>query len=196
VELGLLHLSTGDALRAAVAAGTELGAKAKGYMDRGDLVPDGLIVDLVAERLQEDDCADGVLFDGFPRTLPQAEALSRVLVGGGRAEPRVLAIEVPEAELVRRLSGRRTCRACAHIFHVDSLPAGATACPDCGGELYQRADDSPEPVGQRLQVYARQTAPLLEYYEGLGVLVRVDGAGAPEEVAGRALAGLRGREAD
>ncbi len=190
-ELGILHISTGDILRANVAAGTELGAKAKGHMDRGDLVPDDLIVDMVAARLQEDDCANGVLLDGFPRTLPQAEALTRVLEQTGRGEARALAIEVTEEELVRRLSGRRVCRDCAHVFHVDNLPEGQVSCPDCGGGLYQRSDDSPEPIRQRLQVYARQTEPLLEYYEEQGELLRVEGTGTPEGVAERALAALR-----
>jgi adenylate kinase len=190
-ELCLLHLSTGDILRAAVAAGTELGEQAKGYMDRGDLVPDELIVGLVAERLRAPDCADGVLFDGFPRTLPQAEALSRVLGEMGRGEAKVVAIEVPEEVLIRRLSGRRTCRDCAHIFHVDTLPAGQANCPDCGGELYQRADDQPEAIGQRLKVYAKQTEPLLAYYDQRGGLFRLDGTGDPQAVAERTLAALR-----
>jgi len=190
-ELGILHVSTGDILRANVAGGTELGAKAKAYMDRGDLVPDDLIVDMVRARLQEDDCAHGVLFDGFPRTLPQAEALTQVLQETGRGEARVVAIEVAEEELVRRLSGRRVCRGCGHISHVDSLPPGQVTCPDCGGELYQRSDDSPEPIRQRLQVHAKQTEPLLEYYGSRGGLLRVDGTGPPESVAERALTALR-----
>jgi adenylate kinase len=188
-ELGLLHVSTGDILRAAVAAGTPLGKSAQEYMDRGDLVPDEVIVGVVAERLQEADCAGGVLFDGFPRTLPQAEALTQVLAEQGRAEPKVLAIEVAEAALVRRLSERRTCRACAGIFSVDAL-GGAPECPKCGGELYQRADDAPESVAQRLRVYAAQTAPLLDYYAARGSLRRVDGEGAVEEIARAALAAL------
>jgi adenylate kinase len=188
--LGVLHLSTGDILRANVAAGTELGAKAKAYMDQGDLVPDGVVVDMVANRLREADCAHGVLFDGFPRTLPQAEALTRVLEEMGRGKARALAIEVGEEELIGRLSGRRVCRGCARIFHVDSLPAGQATCPDCGGELYQRSDDSPEPIRQRLRVYAKQTEPLLAYYESQGGLSRVDGTGTPERVAERALAVL------
>lgn len=188
-ELGLLHVSTGDILRAAVAAGTPLGKSAQEYMDRGDLVPDEVIVGVVAERLQEADCAGGVLFDGFPRTLPQAEALTQVLAEQGRAEPKVLAIEVAEAALVRRLSERRTCPACAGIFSVDAL-GGAPECPKCGGELYQRADDAPESVAQRLRVYAAQTAPLLDYYAARGSLRRVDGEGAVEEIARAALAAL------
>jgi len=188
--LSLRHVSTGDILRANVAGGTELGTQAKAYMDRGDLVPDGLIVDMVRARLQEDDCAKGVLFDGFPRTLAQAEALSQVLQETGRGEPRVVAIEVPENELIRRLSGRRVCRDCGRISHVDSLPAEQVTCADCGGGLYQRSDDLPEPIRQRLQVYAKQTEPLLAYYESRGGLLRVDGTGTPEGVAQRALAAL------
>ncbi len=193
-ELGLLHVSTGDILRAAVAAGTPLGKSAREYMDRGDLVPDEVIVGIVADRLQEADCAGGVLFDGFPRTLPQAEALTKVVADLGRAEPKVVAIEVAESELVRRLSERRTCRACAGIFSLDSL-GGATACPKCGGELYQRADDAAESVAQRLRVYAAQTAPLLDYYAARGSLVRVQGEGAVEEIAQAALAALRSQGA-
>jgi len=164
-------------------------------MERGDLVPDDLMVDLVADRLQQPDCAAGVLLDGFPRTLPQAEALTRVVAEGERGEPAVLAIDVPEGELVRRLSGRRICRECGKITHIGELPAGTTRCPDCGGEIYQRADDAPEAVAQRLQVYARQTAPLLAYYEERGTLVEVEGVGEPEEVAQRALDALHERGA-
>jgi adenylate kinase len=189
-HLGVPAISTGDIFRANVSGQTELGKEAKVYMDRGDLVPDDLIVGIVADRLQAPDCANGVLFDGFPRTLPQAEALSRVLGEMGRGEAKVVAVEVPEAELIRRLSGRRTCRGCAHIFHVDSLPEGQAACPDCNGELYQRDDDQAEAIAQRLRVYAKQTEPLLEYYDRRGGLVRVDGTGDPQDVAARARTGL------
>lgn len=192
-KLNIVHVSTGDILRAAAAAGTPLGNAAKAYMDRGDLVPDDLMVDLVAARLQEDDCADGVMLDGFPRTLPQAEALIRVMQESQRGEPTVLAIDVPEEELVRRLSGRRVCRDCARILHIDTLAPGATECPDCGGEIYQRADDAPEPVKQRLQVYTRQTEPLLAYYEPRGSLVTVDGLGDPGDIARRAVGLLEDR---
>lgn len=192
-KLSIVHISTGDILRAAAAAGTPLGNAAKEYMDRGDLVPDDLMVDLVAERLQEEDCAAGVMLDGFPRTLPQAEALTRVMQESERGEPTVLAIDVAEEELVRRLSGRRVCRECAKILHIDTLPTGTTRCPDCGGEIYQRADDAPEPVKQRLEVYTRQTEPLLAYYETRGNLVRVNGLGDPGDIARRALALLEDR---
>jgi adenylate kinase len=164
-------------------------------MNRGDLVPDELMVDLVEERLQQADTADGVMLDGFPRTLPQAEALTEVMEASGRGEFVVLAVEVPEQELVRRLSGRRVCRSCGKITHVDGLPAGATACPQCGGEIYQRDDDAPEAVAQRLRVYARQTEPLLAYYEERRNLVTVDGVGDPGQIAERALDALRQRGA-
>ena len=190
-ELGILHISTGDILRGAVAAGTPLGKAAREYMDRGDLVPDDLMVDLVADRLGREDCAAGVLLDGFPRTLPQAEALASVLGTMARGEGVALAIDVPDEELVRRLSSRRTCRACAGTFSLDSLPAETSDCPQCGGELYQRADDAPEAVAQRLRVYAAQTKPLLDYYQERGRLIRVNGVGTIEEIAGRALAALR-----
>ena len=193
-ELHILHISTGDILRAAVAAGTSLGKAAQAYMDRGDLVPDDLMVDLVAERLQHEDCATGVLLDGFPRTVAQAQALSKVLAEAGRGEAVALAIEVPEDELVRRLSARRTCRGCGGTFGVESLPESG-ACLKCGGETYQRADDAPEAVAQRLRVYAAQTAPVLDYYQERSSLLSVDGVGSVEEIAGRALAALRGRRA-
>ncbi|MBM3472136.1 MAG: adenylate kinase [Armatimonadetes bacterium] len=193
-DLQILHISTGDILRAAVAAGTSLGKAAQAYMDRGDLVPDDLMVDLVAERLQHEDCAKGVLLDGFPRTVAQAQALTRVMAEAGRGEPAALAIEVPEDELVRRLSARRTCRGCGETFPVEALPANG-ACPKCGGETYQRVDDAPEAVGQRLRVYAAQTAPVLEYYRERGSLLSVEGVGSVEEIAGRALAALKGRRA-
>jgi adenylate kinase len=192
--LGILHVSTGDILRAAVAAGTDLGRLAKGHMDRGDLVPDDVIVGIVADRLAEPDCAAGVLFDGFPRTLPQAAALSEVMVRQDRGEPLAVAIDVPEDELVRRLSARRTCRACAGTFGLDSL-ADEAVCPKCGGELYQRADDAAESVAQRLRVYSVQTEPLLEYYGARGRLVRIDGLGSVEAIAQRALAAVRGQGA-
>lgn len=189
-ELGLLHLSTGDILRAAVAAGTELGKTAQSYMDHGDLVPDKLVVDLVADRLQGDDCGAGVLFDGFPRTLPQAEALTEVLARMDRGEPVVIALHVPQEELVRRLSGRRTCRSCAGVFSVSSLSEGGETCPQCNGSLYLRADDAPEAVAQRLRVYEAQTAPLLAYYQARGSLRTVDGVGDPAEISRRALSAI------
>jgi adenylate kinase len=194
-ELGIPHVSTGDILRGAVAVGTPLGKAAREYMDRGDLVPDELMVGLVADRLREGDVAKGVLLDGFPRTLPQAEALTKVLADSERGEPLVLAVDVPEEELVRRLSSRRTCRGCAGTFSLDALEGEGAKCPACGGELYQRADDAPEAVTQRLRVYAAQTAPLLDYYEARGNLVRVDGVGAVEAIAERALTALRAQGA-
>jgi adenylate kinase len=193
-ELRILHISTGDILRAAVAAGTSLGKAAQAYMDRGDLVPDDLMVDLVAERLHHEDCARGVLLDGFPRTLAQAQALTRVIAEAGRGEPAALAIEVSEDELVRRLSARRTCRACGGTFGVESLPESG-ACRKCGGEMYQRADDAPEAVAQRLRVYAAQTAPVLGYYRERGSLLCVDGVGSVGEIAERALSALKERRA-
>ncbi|HJN14511.1 MAG TPA: adenylate kinase [Armatimonadota bacterium] len=196
IELSLKHISTGDILRANIASGTELGTTAKQFMDHGDLVPDDVVVAMVEKRLQDEDCLAGVLFDGFPRTLPQAKALDEVVAKLGRAEPVVLAIEVPDTELIERLSGRRVCRKCASTFHVDTLPEGATTCtnPDCDGEIYRRDDDAPESVTRRLEVYAELTQPLLDYYSDRGSLVTIDGTGRPQDIAERAMRALNARE--
>jgi adenylate kinase len=193
-EAGLQHVSTGDILRAAVQAGTELGRSAKAYMDRGELVPDGVIIGIVEERLTHDDCAGGVLFDGFPRTLPQARALGELMDRLGRAEPLVLAIDVPSEEIIRRLAGRRVCRKCGGTYNVESLPEGTTTCPaeGCDGELYRRDDDAPDAVAQRLRVYVEQTEPLLTFYRERGALTLVPGTGSPDEVAHEALEALSG----
>lgn len=187
-RLGVPHISTGDILRGAVAAGSELGQQAKGYMDRGELVPDELVIAIARERLQESDCTPGFVLDGFPRTVPQAEALGAVMADLGRKPLLVVNLTVDEDEIVRRLSGRRLCRGCDGIYHIDDEgveDGGACPNPDCEGELYQRSDDQPEAIRERLAVYRRQTEPLIDYYDERGLLVNVEGQGSPEDIAGR-----------
>ena len=190
-DFGLAHISTGDMLRDAVAKGTELGARAKGFMDAGDLVPDGVVIGIVAERLQEPDADKGFLLDGFPRSLVQAEELDRALAAAGKKIELALAITVPEDELVGRLTGRRLCRDCQKPYHtIFSPPKQEGVCDDCGGEIYQRSDDSEETVRNRLAVYQSQTEPLIGYYRNSGVLAEIDGVGHPDEVYGRIREGL------
>jgi len=181
---GLPHISTGDMLRDAAAAGTELGREAKRYMDTGELVPDEVVIGVVRDRLAEDDTRDGFLLDGFPRTCEQAERLDVMLAADGRALTHVIEIDVPEEELVARLAGRRLCRECGRSYNVVFDPPGREGvCDACGGELYQRDDDDEETVRNRLAVYRRQTEPLVEYYRGRGVLHTVRGGGKmPDEV--------------
>lgn len=189
-----VHVSTGDMLRAAVKAGSELGLKAKQYMDAGELVPDALVIDIVRERLAAADIQErGVLLDGFPRTIAQAEALGRAMDELRMKPPLVINLSVADEVLVRRLSGRRMCRVCGGIYHVDreGVQVG-DECPaqDCQGEIYQRDDDQPEAIQERLGVYHRQTSPLIEYYEKQGCLLSIDGSGTPAQVAARADAAL------
>jgi adenylate kinase len=180
------HIATGDMLREAVAAGTALGREAKAYMDRGALVPDDVIIAMIAERLRDADARSGFLLDGFPRTIPQAEGLERLLKDIGQPLERVIYFDVAEPELVRRLTGRRVCRGCGHSFHVVSNPPRREGvCDACGGELYQRVDDSESTVRNRLSVYRTQTAPLLEWYAARGLLVTVEGEGPIADVARR-----------
>ncbi len=176
-DYGFEHLATGDLLRAAVAAGTELGKKAKGYMDAGDLVPDEVVIGLVGERLKENPDAS-YLLDGFPRTPAQAVALDGVLSDLGKKLDFAIALEVDNDVVVERISSRRICRECGFVGTVEDAPA----CPDCGGEMYQRADDNAESVRNRLDVYDKQTSPLIDYYRGNGTLVEVDGNRPVDEV--------------
>jgi adenylate kinase len=186
------HIATGDMLREAVAAGTALGREAKAYMDRGALVPDDVIIAMIAERLRRPDAQSGFLLDGFPRTIPQAEGLERLLKDLGQPLERVIYFDVAEPELLRRLTGRRVCRACGHSFHVVSNPPRRDGvCDVCGGELYQRADDSETTVRNRLRVYREQTAPLLEWYAGKGLLATVQGEGRIEDIGRRVQDALR-----
>jgi len=177
-EWGALHLATGDMLREAVAAGSPLGREAKSYMDQGTLVPDDVIIRMMAERLGAADAGRGFILDGFPRTIAQAEALARLLKDLGQTLDTVVYFDVSEPELLRRLTGRRVCRACGHSYHVTSNPPKrAGVCDACGGELYQRDDDGEATVRNRLEVYRRQTAPLLDYYRQRNLLVTVSGEG-------------------
>jgi adenylate kinase len=172
------QIATGDILREAVAAGTPLGHEAKRYMDQGALVPDDVIVAVVKERLARPDARRGFVLDGFPRTIGQAEALTQILKELGQELDAVVYFDVPEAELLRRLTGRRVCRQCGSTFHmVSAPPAKPGVCDRCGGPLYQREDDSEATVANRLRVYERQTAPLLDYYRDRGLLRSVRGDG-------------------
>lgn len=176
-EFGVAHISTGDLLRAAVKGGTELGVQAKKYMDAGELVPDQLVIDLVKERLVADDAQRGFILDGFPRNTVQAVTLDSELAGMGRSIDCALLIDVEPKVIIDRLSARRTCRACGYTG-----TAADAVCPSCGGEMYQRDDDKPETIQNRLDVYQNSTAPLVEYYRGQGLLKAVDGARAIDEV--------------
>jgi adenylate kinase len=185
-EWAVPHIATGDMLREAAAAGTALGREAKTYMDKGALVPDGVIIGMIAERLREPDARGGFLLDGFPRTIAQAEGLERLLKDLGQPLERVIYFDVVEPELMRRLTGRRVCRSCGHSFHVVSNPPRRDGvCDLCGGELYQRVDDSEATVRNRLEVYRKQTAPLLDWYTGKGLLRSIQGAGSIEEIGRR-----------
>lgn len=184
-------ISTGDIFRANVSGGTELGKLAKSYMDAGDLVPDKVTVAMVRDRLGEPDAAAGFLLDGFPRNVAQAYELDSALGDLGSSLDVVLELEVDSEEVVRRLSGRRMCRKCGHIWHVDYEPTDAEGvCDLCGGDLFQRDDDKAETVRHRLDVYAEQTAPLIQFYDQRGQLVVVDALGAVEDVTERAITAL------
>ncbi|MHA6259211.1 adenylate kinase [Sporosarcina sp. CAU 1771] len=177
------HISTGDMFRAAIKEGTELGVKAKSYMDQGALVPDEVTIGIVRERLSKPDCDKGFLLDGFPRTVPQAEALDELLADMGRSIEHVLNIQVEKDELVARLSGRRICKVCGTSYHLQFKPSKVDGvCDKDGGELYQREDDNPETVTNRLEVNMTQTAPLLAFYDAKGVLSNVDGEQHIDEV--------------
>lgn len=170
------HISTGDIFRANIKNGTELGRKAKEYMDQGLLVPDELTVDLVIDRVSQDDAKDGYVLDGFPRTIPQAEALDKALKGRGEKIDRAIDVEVPDQIIIDRMSGRRACVACGGTYHIKYNPTEKEGiCDACGGVLVLRDDDKPETVKKRLDVYHEQTQPLIDYYTGQGLLAEVDG---------------------
>ena len=176
------HISTGDILRANVRDGTELGLEAKGYMDKGKLVPDEVLIGIIKNRLAEPDCGSGYLLDGYPRTVPQADALTAILEDIEKPLDVVLNIDVPNDELVTRLSGRRMCT-CGVSYHVDFNPSKQDGiCDVCGGELYQRDDDKEEAIMQRLEVYGTQTQPLIDYYEDMGIMVNIDGIGDIDDI--------------
>ena len=171
ISLGLVHISTGDMFREAIKAGTELGKLANSYIKDGHLVPDDVTIGIVRERLSKADCENGFLLDGFPRTLPQAEALSKIASEINRPIDVVINLDCDEDELIRRISGRRVCRSCGAPYHIETLkPKVEGVCDLCGGELYQRADDNIDALKVRLQHYVSQTKPLLDYYKELGLL--------------------------
>lgn len=185
-DFRLPYYATGDILRAAVRDETELGQIAKEYMDRGDLVPDGVIIGVIAERVEGEEAADGFILDGFPRTVGQAEALGEEMDKLGRSITAALLIDVSDDEVVRRLGGRRTCAKNGHIFHVDfDPPKNEDVCDVCGARLIVRDDDKPEVIRHRLETYHEKTKPLVDFYEERGVLKRVDGELDPDEVGNR-----------
>src|SRR5579875_2260341 len=182
-QFGIPKISTGDIFRANVSGGTELGRLAKKYMDAGDLVPDEVTNAMVRDRLGQDDAREGFLLDGFPRNVAQAGELDGILAALGSKLTVVLDLEVEHDEVVRRLSGRRTCKKCGHVWHIEfDPPSRADVCDKCDGQLYQRDDDHPDTVRHRLEVYAAQTAPLIEFYRDEGKLVAINAVGAVEDV--------------
>ena len=186
----LAHISTGDILRAEIAAGTELGKSAKAIMDKGQLVPDQIVADMVAARIQQDDCADGFILDGFPRTVAQAELLAESSAKCGRNIDAVVLFNVPREILIQRLTARLICRQCKASFNkIFAKPAVEGVCDHCGGELYQRSDDSLETAQNRLKVYDEQTAPLIDYYTKKGILFPID-ASLPKDQGYAALVGV------
>lgn len=190
-KFGIPHISTGDIFRANLKEGTPLGLEAKKYMDSGALVPDELVVRLVGGRLDQPDAAPGALLDGFPRTVAQAEALSRYLADRGRQVDHCVCLEVPDQVLVTRLAGRRMCRECGAGYHVDYSPPPADGlCAQCGGSIYQRDDDQEATVQNRLRVYHEQTSPLVAWYSQRGLLRAIDGQGPVEEIKQRIFAAL------
>lgn len=192
-KLNLFHLAVGDLLRQEIERRTELGMNAKSYMGKGELVPDSVVIPMVLQRVASPEGELGVIFDGFPRNLKQAETLDQALGQQDKAIDKVLYISVDEEELVRRLSGRRTCRSCQAPYHRASFPPKVEdSCDKCGSELYQRSDDAAEAVKKRIEVYSAETAPLIDYYSRVGKLLTIDGEGDVDEVGERIIAALRG----
>ena len=182
-KCGIPHISTGDIFRENIKKGTELGKKAQEYMNRGELVPDDLVIEIATTRLLEDDCKNGFLLDGFPRTVYQAEKLDEFLAAHGSKIDKVLDIAVEKEELITRLTGRRVCKACGASYHVVNIPPKKEGvCDICGGELVQRADDNIETVTNRIDVYEAQTKPLIDYYEKAGNIAHIDGSTGLENV--------------
>ncbi|MFE0699952.1 adenylate kinase [Streptomyces sp. NPDC058872] len=192
-NLDIPHISTGDLFRANISQGTELGLKAKAFMDAGDLVPDEVTIGMAKDRMEQADAANGFLLDGFPRNVAQAEALDVVLKAEDMQLDAVLDLEVPEDEVVKRIAGRRICRNdSAHVFHVTyTPPKTAGVCDVCGGELYQRDDDSEETVRRRLEVYHTQTEPIIDYYRAQNLVVTISALGKVDEVTAKAMAALK-----
>jgi adenylate kinase len=191
-HLSVPKISTGDIFRANVTQGTPLGIEAKRYMNDGKLVPDEVTINMVRERLAEPDATDGFLLDGFPRTVPQAVELDKMLADFGTQLDVVLELVVDNDEVIRRLSGRRNCRGCDKTWHMEfDVPTKPGVCDRCGGELYQRDDDKPETIAKRLVEYTEKTAPLIEFYGGQGKLVGIDATGLVEDITVRAIDALR-----
>jgi adenylate kinase len=185
------QIASGDLLRAAVRDQTTLGQEAKAYMDRGALVPDHLVLGMIEERLRQPDARDGFILDGFPRTVAQAEELEKILSRGNGKLDKVVVITVADEEIIKRISGRRTCRSCGAMYHVIyEPPRAAEVCDRCGGELYQREDDAERTVRERLRVYESATRPLLDYYGRKGIVAAINGIGRPEEIERRILTEL------
>ena len=182
-KYGIPQISTGDILRQNVAEGTPLGKKAKSYMDKGELVPDSVVLGIVEDRLKKDDCKKGYILDGFPRNTAQAEALDKILASLGMSLTGVLSIDVPKDDLMKRLTGRRTCKGCGQMYNVYFSPSkNERVCDKCGGALFQRGDDKEETIKRRLDVYDAQTAPLIDYYKKGGILKSVTGVGSIDEI--------------
>ncbi|MEV7673363.1 adenylate kinase [Streptomyces sp. NPDC000963] len=192
-NLDIPHISTGDLFRANISQGTELGLKAKAFMDAGDLVPDEVTIGMAKDRMEQPDAVNGFLLDGFPRNVAQAEALDAVLKAEGMELDAVLDLEVPEDEVVKRIAGRRICRKdSAHVFHVTyNAPETEGVCDVCGGELYQRDDDSEETVRRRLEVYHTQTEPIIDYYRAQNLVVTISALGKVDEVTAKAMDALK-----
>ncbi|MGI6178298.1 MAG: adenylate kinase [Eubacterium sp.] len=190
-KYGIPHISTGDIFRDNIKRQTELGKKAQEYTSKGELVPDDLVVEIATSRLLEDDCRNGFLLDGFPRTVYQAEKLDEFLESRGQKLDKVIDIQVADDELLTRLTGRRVCRQCGASYHVVNMPPKKEGvCDICGGELYQRADDTEETVKNRIEVYKNQTAPLTDYYTARGNIAAIDGAGDPDDIFKEIVAAL------
>ena len=185
------QIASGDLLRVAVRDKTALGLQVKVFMDKGALVPDELVLGMIEERLSQGDARHGFILDGFPRTVAQAEVLSKILARRNEGLDKVVAVTVPDEEIVKRISGRRTCRSCGKMYHLTyDPPHNMQVCDNCGGELYQREDDAESTVRARLQVYALSTRPLLDYYSISGQLAAIDGMGRPEKIEHRILSVL------
>ncbi len=193
-KYGIPHISTGDIFRANIKGGTELGMKAKSYMDKGELVPDEVTIGMLLDRISQDDCKDGYVLDGFPRTIPQAESLTKALAEQGQKIDYAMDIDVPDEAIVKRMSGRRACPKCGATYHiVYAAPKTENVCDKCGSELIVRSDDKPETVQDRLNVYHKQTEPLISYYKEAGVLREVDGTKELEDVFNAVIAILENK---
>jgi adenylate kinase len=191
-HLSIPKISTGDIFRDNVSHGTALGRRAQAYMERGDLVPDEITIAMVTDRLADDDAGSGFLLDGFPRNVPQAETLKKLLLAWDTRLDLVLELVVDDDEVVRRLSGRRTCRRCGRVWHATfDPPSRPDICDDCGGELFQRDDDREETIRHRIEVYQQQTSPLISFYADEGILLGIDATGPVDEITDRALNALR-----